>query len=262
MFYENMLTFRHNRKIVDLPKNINADYYTSDYDPFLIYDKNLELLREYAPDIENFTEFHLDCKAIFKAKQKISADDRILYNYMSWLCLVEKGKLMLEAYQKEIMPQIEEVFDLQKKITITNDVGDSITGSIDVTLSFIDEPGVKYIVDNKSSSKPYKEDSVIESAQLATYCEAEGTNKAAYIVIEKKVYRRLPFVHTQVIRNIIPEETFVKTFDNFEKMVYSVQSEKFEKNEDSCFAFGKRCEYWDLCKKGSIRGLVKVLDET
>lgn len=261
VFYENMLETKHNRKVVSLPKNVHCDYYTSDFDPALLTKEILALLTELAPDIENFIEFHLDCKEIFKQKKKLHTQDQIIYNYMSWLTMVEKGKLMISAYREQILPQLERVFDIQKRITLTNSTGDSITGLIDFTASFIDEPGVKHICDNKSSSKPYKEDSVLESDQLCTYCEAEGTNKACYVVIEKKVYKRTPFIHTQVIKSTIPEETFVKTFDKFEKLCYSIESEQFEKNEQSCYSYGRPCEYLKYCKYGKFDGLISLKDE-
>lgn len=261
VFYECMLETKHNRKMVSLPKSVHCDYYTSDFDPCLLTTEILTLLSEFAPDVGDFTEFHIDCKAVFKDKKKLHAKDQILYNYMSWLTLVEKGRLMIDAYRTQIIPQLEQVFDIQKRITLTNENGDSITGLIDFTASFIDEPGVKYICDNKSSAKPYKEDSVLESDQLCTYCEAEGTSKACYVVIEKKVYKRTPFIHTQVIKSTIPEETFVKVFDKFEKMCYSIDSEQFDKNEDSCYQFGRPCEYIKFCKYGKFDGLIRLKEE-
>jgi hypothetical protein len=261
VFYDNMLEIQHNRQTVSLPKNVNCDYYTSDFEPLLLSTTQLELLSEFAPDIENFIEFHTDCKAYFKAKKKLHSNDMQVYNYMSWLSMVDKGYLMVEAYRTEIMPQIHEVYDIQKTITITNEYGDSITGKIDFTASFVDEPDQKYICDNKTSKELYKEDSVLLSDQLATYCEAEGTRHAAYVVIGKKVYKRTPHIHTQVIRNIIPEQTFVNTFDNFEKICYSIDAGKFEKNEDNCYAFGRPCEYIKYCKYGKFDGLIKLTEE-
>lgn len=262
VFYENMLTFQHNRQTVSLPQNIHCDYYAKDFTPELLNETNLALLQAFAPDIESYTEFHEDCKAYFKAKKKLQPNDMKLYNYITWLTMVEKGYLMIEAYREQVLPQIHEVFDIQKRITLTNpDTGDSITGLIDFTASFTDAPEVKYICDNKTASEKYKEDSVMLSDQLATYCEAEGTNFAAYVVIEKKVYKRTPYIHTQVVKSIIPEETFVKTFDKFDQMCYSIHAGKFTKNENSCFMYGRPCEYASYCKHGKFTGLIKLTDK-
>ncbi len=167
---------------------------------------------------------------------------------------------MIDAYRVQILPQIDKVYDIQKPVSISNSDGDEITGYIDFIASFTDAPGVKHIVDNKSSSKPYPADSVKTSQQLSVYTEAEGTDKGAYVVVEKKIFKKAPFIRANVIKDTIPEETLQKTFDDFEKTVYSIEAGQFTKNEDSCFAFGRMCEFYKLCKYGSMEDLVKLKD--
>lgn len=260
VFYNKMLTISHNKETVELSQSPFADYYTSDFSPELMNVKHETLLQQLEPayKLVDFLDFHLQCKEQLAARKKLQKDDQILYNYMSWLSLVEKGKLMLQAYKNDVMPQIHRVYDIQKSISIKNDDGDEISGLIDFTASFTDAPDVKYIVDNKTSSKPYTADSVQTSQQLSTYCHAEDTTKAAYVVVEKKLFKRAPTIRTSIIKDTIPESTFVKTFDNFEKVCYDISASKFKKNEDACFAYGKMCEYYQICKYDSTEGLVKL----
>lgn len=263
VFQQKMLVVDHNRQTVELAQSPFADYFASDFSPELMNLSHEKLLQSLEPSYKlvDFIDFHLQCKEQFRAKKKLQDDDQILYNYMNWLSLNEKGLLMVDAYRNDVIPQIHRVYDIQKRICLPNQDGDEITGLIDFTGSFVDKPGTKYIIDNKTSSKPYSLDSVKESQQLSTYCEAEGIDTAAYIVVEKKLFKKVPHIRTSVIKDTIPESTFDKTFDNFEKVCYSIEREEFPKNEDSCFAFGKMCEYFVYCKYQDDTGLVKLKDE-
>jgi hypothetical protein len=256
IFHKHMQLVEHNGKTVEVAKSPYADYYTSDFEPTLLTSEALSLLQNYAPDVSDVPAFMEACKNTIKAKRKLVQDDLALYNYVTWLTLFEKGLLMVEAYRTQVMPEIEEVFAIQKEITITNEFGDSITGKIDFIASFNAEPGTKYICDNKSSSKPYKANSVLESEQLATYCEAEGTTKAAYVVVEKKIYKKAPIIHTEIIKSDIPEATFAHTFAQYEGVLYSISTGVFEKNFKSCFEYGRMCSFYALCKHGNSDGLV------
>lgn len=271
VFYRNMLNVKGvNGEVVEVSKNPFADYYSSDFTPELLNSKALSLLREYAPDValgetdevtkETVLDFMESCKNLIKAKKKLSAEDVPVFNYINWLTLVEKGYLMIEAYRTQIMPQIFEVYSIQEDIEIKNEAGDVVNGKIDVTLSFIDEPGVMYITDNKSSSKPYKKEQTGTSDQLATYCEAKGTNKAAYVVIEKVIYKKAPIIHTQILKADLGEAIFAQTFSDFEQTVYNINTGVFEKNFKACFSYGRLCPFFAKCKHGNSEGLIKKED--
>jgi len=261
IFLENMTEIEHNGQTVKLAQNPLVDYFKSDFSPELLNNSHLELLRSLEPgyvSLDEFVAFKEACDAAMKTKQKLEEADQILYNYITWLSLVEKGKLMVDAYQRDILPEIEQVFDIQKAVSLPNGHGDEVVGLIDYTCSFNKEPGCVYVMDNKTSSTKYAEDSVKTSSQLSTYCEHEGTRNAGYSVIEKKLYKKEPQIHTQLILDEVSEEITEKTFDDFEKMRYNIEAGQFEKNWDSCFAFGRRCEYFLLCKHKSMDGLVKL----
>jgi len=268
IFYKKMERVENNGKTIEAAKSTYADYYSSDFSPELLTAEAVEKLSEFAPDVanstdakiakENFLAFMDECKAVVKAKKKLSLEDLALFNYVTWLTLVEKGYLMLEAYKTQIMPQIFEVYSIQERITLPNEAGDEITGLIDFTCSFVDEPGTMYVCDNKTSSKPYKASETSLSEQLATYCEFKQTTKAAYVVIEKKIYAKIPKIHTQILRDDITEATFAETFAHFEEALYSISTGDFEQNFKSCFDYGRLCPYFALCKHNNAEGLVDV----
>lgn len=232
-------------------KAVNVEYFKSDFDADLITKADLEHFAGEFPELKgSFLQFLDKCNERIKKKQKLGDEDKSIYNYMHWYSLVKKGKLMIKAYTEQILPLVEEVYSVQKRIAIVSDQGDVIEGLIDLEASFHKEPGVRYICDDKTSSAKYSLTSVVESDQLATYCEAESTNKAAYIVIEKKVYKKAPIIHTQLIKDTIPEEKFVAVLDSFADTIDNIIAGKFPKNEDACFSFGKLCPYAGICKYG------------
>ena len=258
IFNQNMQVFKHNNKEQFLLQNEHCEYYFSDFDKDLVTPKMEQLVKAYDPSIPSIVEFYDWAVSEIKAKRVLSVEDKRLYNYICWLSLVEKGLMMLQAYREQILPQIHEVYDIQKKVSLVNAAGDSISGAIDFTASFVDNPGRKYICDNKSSSKAYKANAVLESDQLATYCEAEGSPYAAYVVVQKTIYKKHPKIKTQIIKGEIKEAQLQETFDKFEQAVYTIEEKRFHKNKDACFSYGKKCPYYALCHYGKEEGLEDV----
>jgi len=245
---------------VDIAKSEKAMYFKSDLDLDLLealdYKKILDFANELkidvnsAEDVEAFIE---ECQVIFK-KGTVDIETQRLYNYITWLSLKNKGLTMLEAYKKDIMPQIEEVFDVQKRISL-KDGESELRGVIDTICSFHSEPGVKYVCDNKSSSRPYKEDSVATSEQLATYAEHEQISHCAYIVVEKKLRKKEPRVRCNIIKDVISDDFIDKTFDTITEVFHNINDGKFEKDFDACFQYGRRCAYYEHCRTGDMKNL-------
>lgn len=266
LFLKHMQEMNSNGAIVSIPQNHLADYYASDFDLDLLTSSCISAIEDFAPNLgtaEEIAEYMEQFKASQKQKPKQKLDQHTweVANYITWLSLVQKGYLMLQAYREQIMPQIEKVYSIQREILIENENGDSIIGKIDFEASFNADPGVVYICDNKSSSTAYAADSVLESEQLATYAEATGNQKAAYVVVQKKLFKKAPIVHTQVILGTVPEKTMQKVFDNYSAVLDNISAGVFEKNENSCFAYGKMCAFFHLCKHGIKSGLVDMKKE-
>lgn len=247
---------------LDIAKSEYAQYFNSDIDTSLLIQDDLLEAQNWASEL-GFEEIDVDTfvgevKAARRAKKPLSDDETKLYNYICWMSLRRKGHILVEAYGKDIMPHILKVHTIQEKVELFEGVHNYI-GFIDFTAEFVDEPNVIYICDNKTSSAPYSEDSVRESGQLASYCEFKESDKAAYVVVEKKLRKKEPRYRTQIIKDTIPEETFEKVFDNVGDVLYNIENDRFEKKADSkeCFFFGRKCDYFNVCWKNDPEGLVK-----
>jgi hypothetical protein len=242
-------------------ENPNIEYFKSDIDLSVLLDIDLEAIAEFDKEVEHHEEFLEECFAILKAKDTMSKEDQLLYNRIAWHCLYRKGLMLIEAYNNDILPQIYTVFDIQKKVELPDEHGNNLIGYIDAIVSFIDAPDKKVVLDNKTSSKPYKDDSVAESPQLATYLESEGLDTGAYAVVEKAIRKREPRTRTQLIIDKIPEKTFDKTFEEYDNVLEGIGNEEFDKNyESGCFSFGRLCDYYHYCRSNgkNMKGLKKV----
>lgn len=260
-FLKHFKTARILKDQVDIRKSDQIYYFKSDLDLQLLEAKDHKKVLDFSKEVgieletfENIEQFVEEVHLNLKAKQKLDTETQKVYNYICWLSLCQKGLLLLDEYRKNIMPEIEEVFDVQKRISLP-DGDDEFVGVIDVICSFHSEPGVKYVCDNKTSSRPYKQDSVSLSAQLAGYSEYEENDNCAYIVLEKKLRKREPRVRSAIIKDRMPEEMKNQTFDELTEVFHEINAGNFEKNMDNCFQYGRKCDYYSHCRTGCLEGL-------
>lgn len=240
----------------ELATNHLVEYSAKDFSPDFLYAQDLIQLQKFDSEIFDFYAFYEECRETIKNKKKLSQVDQKTFNLMNWLSLKNKGLELLKAYELEVLPQIHEVFHIQKTIALDNGI-DEITGKIDFICSFVDNPDQKYICDNKTSSKAYSDDSVKESLQLAMYCESEQILDASYVVVEKEIRKKEPRVRISVIKDKISEESFEKAFQRVDNLVNLIKSGNFPMKDDkkNCYAFGKKCPYYNLCWSGKMDGL-------
>lgn len=254
-----------NGKSHDISSSILVTYFTSDFDYELLEESDIEDIVNFAcfVDVDFFDEddlldFGEHCRQTFRDKKELSENEQRLFNYMCWKSLMRKGAMLINEYEEIIMPQIEEVYDIQTKVSL-KDGEDEFIGFIDFIGSFVDEPGVKYVIDNKTSSRPYKDDSVRTSPQLAAYCEYAELDRAAFIVMEKKIRKRNPRIRINIIRDEMPEQQILDTFGQITQVIEDIHEKKFDKNFDSCYAYGRKCAYFEYCRSGKIdKGLIKI----
>jgi hypothetical protein len=242
-----------------LERNPLCEYFYSDFDPNILLPEDFKALTKAYPSISDWEEFFAYCKKYIKTHGELTQGTKIAFNNLCWLSLYRKGEMMLKAYERDILPEIQEVFNIQKEVQLLNESGDKLRGKIDFIASFKDDPSVRHIVDNKTSSEPYKSDSVANSVQLAIYCEAETCNRAAYVVMEKKMRIKEPRARTQIVKDTITEEHKQKTFDIVEQKLNNIACGNFSKKDSpkECHFFGKPCEFFNLCWHGKMDGLKK-----
>lgn len=252
-----------NGEYVDVSTSELAEYFKSDYTFELLEGQDFSNIAEFAKELEfdiktseEIEQFIEEVHQMMKNKVDLDKDTKRLKNYIYWLSLSRKGHLMLKEYRIQILPLIDEVFSIQKQVSLP-DGKDEFIGYIDLICSFKDEKEVQYVTDHKTSSRPYKDDSVLDSAQLAAYSEYEENRKCAFIVLNKNVYKKEPFIRTQVIRGTIPESKVDEAFDNITEVMYNIKEEKFEKNfDDKCYSYGRPCEFYSYCRTGDLKNLV------
>lgn len=240
---------------VYLENSLLCEYFLSDYDESVFSEDDYKKLTDRYK-IEDWDKFYISCKKCIKNKEPLSKNNKKAFNNLCWVSLYNKGLLLIEAYERDILPEIDEVFEIQKNIELVNQSGDRLVGKIDF-IATLKGSNFKTIIDNKTSSKAYKEDSVKTSTQLAIYCESEGCSDAAYAVMEKKLRVREPRARTQLIVDKISDEHFNIVFDKIEKQLDNIAKKSFSKkdNPKECFAFGKKCEFFDLCWSNNSKGL-------
>lgn len=166
------------------------------------------------------------------------------------------GQKMIDTYVAEILPLFEEVLDVQIKREIENKEGDVFVLVVDFTAKLKDGRVVTF--DNKTTSnikKNYPEHAVLKSQQLSLYTEYETSRLAGYLVLQKALDNDK--VVWKMLIDSIPEEMVDTAFEKVDNALRAIKREEFPKNEKSCFAYGKKCEYWDACKRGNYKGLIK-----
>lgn len=173
----------------DLTKSERLVYSKSDFDVELLNKEDLLVLDKQDNALKKIEH-------VFNLKEKhgienLTSEQRQFYNHANWLVLRHKGEWMLEAYAKEILPKIKKVLTIQKPIELDNGKGDKIVGFIDLAVTW--EDGKNYILDNKTSSIDYEEDSGSTSQQLILYYHAQkeeyNLSGVGFIVMKKHVLK-------------------------------------------------------------------------
>lgn len=187
--------------------------------------------------------------------------------------LLERGYLYLEEYQT-IMKRFHTVEAVQKDIRIPNGEGDELQIIVDFVVLMKGEellkPDVvlgeglvidpnkiyKIVLDNKTSNKDYEVDSVRNSDQLTTYNHIIKSDLAGFLVFNKKIKNGV--VDYSFFIDAIPKEKEQKVFEKYQDALYNINectATGFDKNPDACFAFGRKCDYFSLCKYDKMIGL-------
>lgn len=172
------------------------------------------------------------------------------YEYVT---LRRKGLLMLDAYMEQVIPFIDIVNVVQKKVEITNQQGDMIRGVIDfiAKVNFPGFEGKTILFDNKTSSIKYKPDSVKTSKQLATYSEVPGSahDLEGYIVLPKNFRKKKePLIPIDIIIDKVEESTVESIFNEYDQTIKGIKAGNFPCTQDNCTKSPFPCPYFKYCK--------------
>ena len=265
LFYDSFKYVKVLDEKVDIRFSELARYSASDIDLDILLDEDLDYILTHNPSKEidlfkeNVVSFIEECQKVRKEKGLLELPEYKLYNLCAWTSLYRKGLMLIDAYEKNIMPEIVEVHDIQKLVHLPNDQGDHITGFIDFTATFKD--GVKRVMDNKTSSQRYTQQDILDSQQLSIYTEFESNKQCGFAVLEKKIRKKEPRVRTELVFGEVPDEQVEKHFEAIDSVLTNVKNGIFEKNERSCFLYGKPCPFYDACLKNDFSGLVNTKEK-
>jgi hypothetical protein len=177
---------------------------------------------------------------------------------------------LIDEYFASVVPRIKKVYAIEKQVDMTTDDGEhTFIGFIDLICDWeMDDGSIeKVLFDNKTASKPYPKNAVLTKQQLALYEYTENIKLAGYLVAIKdiKCPKRGPDAgklkaRIQILIDHIPEETQEKYIDILDETMHNVVDGNFEKNTDSCYAFGRPCEFYGICHHNKFDRVIKMED--
>lgn len=204
-FYFNWDGQMRDGKLTKIFDNDNITYSHKDFDADLLETKDYLELESWAKELQLVGQTDSPTpeqlvklfKEASKAKSnpyiKITAAQYKYFNRCSWLGLKRKGKLLLTAFQSQIMPKIKRVISTQKRSKIEDSVtGDQVIGYVDMILEYegYDKP---IIFDLKTSAFIYDAHQIETSPQLTLYAAMEAKNHntdlVGYIVLNKNILK-------------------------------------------------------------------------
>jgi hypothetical protein len=185
-----------NKKQTDLKTLLNFTYSDRDLDRDLLSTEDLDFIAKFYDLGEIDVNDLID--EIIKRKSQVGykylkKNEKQVFNLANWLSLKQKGHLMLIEAKEILDANLVELLGTQVPINLENEDGDTAVGFADLTVRWkgYDKP---IVLDFKTSSMDYEEDSVKTSQQLATYVYAlrdklENTNLAGYVVLNKNMQK-------------------------------------------------------------------------
>lgn len=216
-----------------------------------------------------------------------------------WYSLCIKGKMIIDAYAKQVLPHIKDVVSIQKRVSLKNEIEDEIYGIYDAIVIW-DNKKV-YLIDNKTSSVKYDEDSVRESNQLALYHYIEKDNikldGCGFIVVDKNINKNRvktcvtcghvsngmhktcnnlvnnnrccgtwnitiqPSINIDMIFSDIKEEDEMRVIDCFDSVNNEIERGEFRCGSGGCYSKFGPCVYKKFCENGDMEGLLDLKDK-
>lgn len=202
------------------------------------------------------------------------------YDYQCWASMRCKGRLLLEAYLKEVYPNIEEVYDVQKEVS-------SRPGFLDARVKY--KGYGKVLLDHKALSNPLSDDATERAVQLLSYAHNTGDTLIGYVALVKQIgktyvcvkcgakkisqHKTCPKVVnkkrcygqwkvtkvTPKIQVIIGETTDHKkkiVEESFTEVENALNKGIYPRNLEACWKmYGKPCVYYKKCWNDDESGL-------
>lgn len=225
----------------------------------------------------------------------LNPEDKLKSNKQFW-SLFRKGIIIIESYNEFFIPKVKEVLALQQKIEIKNDQGDVIEGYLDLIVRLNDDK--VYLLDHKTSSKPYDKDSAEKSTQLNLYSYLQTTYKLdgiGFVVLNKNIWKKKVKICSKcqfdgsgtsfrtcnnlfeakrcsgewnitldakcfidLILDKPSTEVTNMVLDSFDGVNQQIKNKAFHPNLNSCKKGKFVCDYYDYCYNGDSSKLTQV----
>lgn len=284
-----------------IPTCKDVVYANADFDKDLLSTADWNTLSGYVASGIGVKD-HYD--AIAKEKDTVgfkflTDEQKIYFNLANWLSLRSKGIIMIDSYNKKIMPKIKSVLAVQHKTSMTNEDGDEVVQYLDLIVKW--EDGRILLGDNKTSARPYEPDSAGKSPQLISYHhqskEEFKLDAVAFFVMSKNILKNKvkvcarcgfdgsgsrhktcsdessgkrcdgkwlehisPECFIDVIINDVTSTAEDLVLSAFDDANEGIKAGRFHKNLGACKQGPIKCQYYDLCWNGSKEDLVKLDD--
>lgn len=301
IFDDNWQTVTINEKTYHLADCTLIGYAKADFVEELLKEDDVSLIKKSVetmiPSKKNLSiselQIALENKRSARAHIEFTESENKVLNIMNWLSMRRKAHLMLDSYVEQVIPQIEEVKFVQKKIELKSETDDLI-GYTDAVVRFKGKTEFTAL-DNKSASRPYAETKVKFSEQLSLYCYSLSLKSAAYAVMCKQIKlnkiktctkcsfisesshktcnnmvnekrcagewdeKVKPEATVQLLIDEIPERTQELVIDNISNVTHAITAGIFVRNFEACSNwYGSPCQYFSLCYNGKDDSLEKL----
>lgn len=201
-----------------------------------------------------------------------------------WACMRVKGRILLEAYEEQILPLIEEVHSVQLELPDRPGFSDAI-----VTIKGFG----KVLIDNKTASRPYQRDAVTKDTQLALYAKSLGLSRAGFVVLNKRINKNKkkicttcgfdgsytrhktcaseatgirchgtweesvnPQAYIQLLIDDVPDINKILISESITDVEDAINKKVFPRNLNACDKmYGKPCPYYNMCYNNDDDGL-------
>lgn len=257
-------------------------YYNSDFDKEILTLNDFDLFDEWCDNLnmeqpEDYLAFVSSVQKDIKEEVEIDPTTLKLYNRIMWTCCDIRGPYMIKAFERDILPTVEDVLACQERITIVNKEGDEADGTIDFKAKLLELPSAA-VMDLKTASRPYDDHKLESSDQLRIYASAVQLDYIGYWVVIKKLkhdkscnkcghirenYRLRncseckggKYTETQTKGET---QTLIREFnkadqedvlEDFSEVLNAIANQARWKNPNSCFNFNTKCEFYDHCWK-------------
>jgi hypothetical protein len=288
-------------KFTPIWDSMDVDYSYKDFDKDLLFKEDIDVAEksklELLPGFQGTwleAMEHVTSRKKQRAHIQFGENELRYFNRLSWLSMNRKGYYMVKAFVDEIGPKIIKVLFVQKKVQITSEAGDVLTGYVDMVLELKDIGVVT--LDLKTAAMPYDELEALVSQQLGIYSAILGPEinsyKVGFAVLlksikkdEKKICKVCghkgegkhkkcdaeidgkrcngewdiqlePKGQMQLITETLTETNIQAIMDTVSSITHLVKEKIFYRNPSACFNYGG-CPYFEACWKGDFSKVKK-----